>query len=125
MHDILIVDDEALVLFDLVMTVEDLGYRVHSESTTVDAAIAALDAGSPPDLALLDIDVGGSPVWPLARKIVSRGKPLVFISANLNHEELRGEFADCARLDKPASKKEIAEAIASVLEGQQTGSVSR
>ncbi len=111
----MIVDDEALVLFDLVMTVEELGYRVHSESTTLQDAISAIEGGSPPDVALLDIDVGGKPVWPLARKIVARGKPVVFVSANLNHKELREEFASCGRLDKPASRDEIAEAIASAL----------
>lgn len=111
----MIVDDEALVLFDLVMTVEELGYAVHSESTTLEDAISAIESGSPPDVALLDIDVGGNPVWPLARKIVERGKPVVFVSANLNHEELRDEFASCQRLDKPASRDEIAEAIAGAL----------
>ena len=115
MADVMIVDDEALVLFDLVMTVEDLGYGVHSESTTIEDAMCAIEAGSPPDVALLDIDVGGSPVWPLARKIVERGRPVVFVSANLNHEELREEFASCGRIDKPASPDEIAAAIAGAL----------
>ena len=58
MQSVMVVDDEAMVLLDLVMMVEDLGYQVHSDSTTVTGALEQLD-GSEPDVALLDIDVGG------------------------------------------------------------------
>lgn len=113
---VMIVDDEALVLMDLAMTVEELGYGLHSETTNLPAAGAALSNGRP-DAALLDIDVGGEPVWPLARRLAALNVPLVFVSANHSHPELRTEFACCQRLDKPVSRQEIATALQRSLAG--------
>ena len=39
MQSIMIVDDEALVLFDMVMTVEDLGYDIFCDSVSVPDAL--------------------------------------------------------------------------------------
>lgn len=114
MQSVMVVDDEALVLLDLVMTIEELGYDVHSDSTSLGQAIEHLENDSP-DIALLDIDVGGELVWPLARLLTERSKPVVFLSANLTHRELDEEFGQCQRLEKPASRREIREALASGL----------
>ncbi len=114
MQRIMIVDDEALVLLDLTLTVEGLGYRVFCDSTSVAEAIERLGADSP-DAALLDIDVGGTPVWPLARALKERNVPTVFVSANHAHAELTSEFAHCCALDKPASSRDIAAALREAL----------
>lgn len=106
MKRIMVVDDEALVLFDLVMTVEDLGYEVFCDSISVPDALECLGDDCP-DAALLDIDVGGTLVWPLARVLKERGCPIAFVSANGAHEELKGEFADAGFIDKPASSDQI------------------
>lgn len=115
MCGVMIVDDEALILCDLAMTVESLGYELHSESTCIHTAMKALE-GEKPDVALLDIDVGGEPVWPLARAVASTGSPIVFISANLHHSELKEEFAECAQLEKPVSDRDVAAVLKSALE---------
>lgn len=114
MSTVMIVDDEALILMDLAQTVEQLGHKVHSKSTTLDGAEASLERDAP-DAALLDIDVAGRPVWPVARKARSLGVPVIFISANLDHAELKGEFADCSRLDKPVASYQICDALENVL----------
>ena len=113
MPNIMIVDDEALVLFDLTLTVEDLGHKVFCESTNLEDALASLEDGCP-DAALLDIDVGGTPVWPLARMLKNKGCPIVFVSANSRHEELETEFVDSRFVDKPASQRDIENALAAV-----------
>ena len=104
---VMIVDDEALVLFDLVMTVEELGFHVFCDSVSVNEALECLGDGCP-DAALLDIDVGGTYVWPLARVLKDRGCPIAFVSANREHDELANEFANCRFIDKPASRDQIA-----------------
>lgn len=43
MQSVIVVDDEALVLLDLVMTIEELGYDVHSDSTSLGQAIEHLE----------------------------------------------------------------------------------
>ena len=114
MADIMIVDDEALVLFDLCMTVEELGHCVIHDCTSVEDGLRASDKAVP-DAALLDIDVGGTPVWPLARKLKSQGALICFVSANSAHTELDSEFADCLFVDKPASPADIEAALAKML----------
>ena len=114
MANILIVDDEALVLLDLCMTVEQLGHTVVHDSTGIAAAMQYLDRGTP-DAALLDIDVAGTPVWPLARALKERGCKIAFVSANSSHDELKHEFADCLFVDKPASRRDIAFALEGML----------
>ncbi len=114
MQRIMIVDDEALVLLDLVLTVEGLGYRVFCDSTSTAEAMEHL-GNDRPDAALLDIDVGGTPVWPLARELKRRGVPTVFVSANHAHRELETEFAHCPAVDKPASSGDIIEALKQVI----------
>lgn len=114
MQKIMIVDDEALVLLDRAMTVEDLGYEVFCDCTDIETALSCLEQETP-DAALLDIDVGGTPVWPLARAMQERGCPFVFVSADSGHEELRTEFAGAALVDKPASTDELSRALQSIL----------
>lgn len=114
MHRIMIVDDEALVLLDLVLTVESLGFDVFCDSTSIAEAMKYL-GDDKPDAALLDIDVGGTPVWPLARALKLRGVPTVFVSANHAHQELKSEFAHCPAIDKPASTGDITQALNEVL----------
>lgn len=118
MKRIMIVDDEALVLFDMVMTVEDLGYEVFCDSTSVAEALECLGEDRP-DAALLDIDVGGTLVWPLARVLDGRNCPIVFVSANQAHEELRTEFAHCGFIDKPASSEQIERKLDTMLSGDE------
>ncbi|MBX7527368.1 response regulator [Qipengyuania vesicularis] len=113
MRRVMIVDDEALVLFDLAMTVEDLGYEVFCDSISVSDALECLGEDCP-DAALLDIDVGGTLVWPLARVLKTRDCPIVFVSANRAHEELRGEFSHCGFIDKPASADQIDKTLSGI-----------
>ncbi len=120
MPKIMIVDDEALVLFDMVMTVEDLGFEVFCDSISVSDALECLGDDCP-DAALLDIDVGGTLVWPLARVLAERGCPIIFVSANRAHDELRGEFAQCGFIDKPASSDQIERKLALALAAPQGG----
>ena len=119
MQQVMIVDDEALVLFDLVMTVEDLGYEVFCDSVSVEDALDCL-GDQRPDAALLDIDVGGTLVWPLARVLKNRDCPIVFVSANRAHEELRTEFKESGFIDKPASSAQIEKSLAAIFEQAQS-----
>lgn len=110
MFDVMIVEDEVLVLLDLAEMVEGFGHTIHSECTSLDDGFEALEH-SIPDVALLDINVARRHVWPLATALRNRGCRIVFLSADLNHRELREEFADCGRVEKPATLHDIREAL--------------
>ena len=107
---ILIVDDEALIAFDFEMTVQDAGYEVMGPATSLDEAFAMVRLETP-RAAILDIDVNHRPVWPLARQLREVGTHIVFVSANLHHAELCGEFSNERRLDKPVREGDLIEAL--------------
>lgn len=107
---VLVVDDEALIALDIADTVESSGCRVLGPAFSLSEAGALIDTQTP-EVALLDIDVAGMLVWPLARRLKQMGCRPVFVSANHTHEELRSEFADCLSVDKPASGADILQVL--------------
>ena len=109
----LVVDDEALIAYDLSTTVESLGYDVLGPALSLDEAMSLVDEQTP-DVALLDINIAGDLVWPLARRLVTTDCRIVFISAKNCHAELASEFAGSSFIDKPASQTEICDVLNTV-----------
>ncbi|ANU07053.1 response regulator [Paraurantiacibacter namhicola] len=107
---VLVVEDEALILMDLSMALEVAGYRVTGEALSLGDARRLLKSEKP-EVAVLDINVGNETVWPLARELAGQGIALVFVSANLHHEQLRDEFAGWPRLEKPVECAKLVTAI--------------
>ncbi|QNE04485.1 response regulator [Croceicoccus marinus] len=97
---VLVVDDEALVAFDVADQCEAAGFDVIGPALTLKQGMAMAEAGDP-SIALLDINLRDELVWPLARLLRQRSVPIVFISANCSHPEIRDEFPDATCLDKP------------------------
>nr|WP_282098713.1 response regulator [Qipengyuania intermedia] len=113
----MIVDDEALIAFDFEMTLVDAGYDVLGPATSLDEALDMV-SDETPRAAVLDIDLNARPVWPLARKLRESGTHIVFVSANLRHEELTTEFKNEPRLDKPVSERDLLKALSQGLAEQ-------
>lgn len=76
---ILLVEDEALIRMMLVEMVEELGHRVIAEAGSVDEARSLAEIEGY-DLAILDINLQGISVRPVAEIVRSRGLPLFFLS---------------------------------------------
>ncbi|MHC2649805.1 CheY-like chemotaxis protein [Bradyrhizobium barranii subsp. barranii] len=77
---ILLVEDEALIRMMLVEMVEELGHRVIAEAGSVDQARALAELEGY-DLAILDINLQGINVQPVAEVVRGRGLPFFFLSA--------------------------------------------
>ena len=107
---VLVLDDEALIAFDLAETVADLGCKVVGPAITLKEGFELADAEEP-DLALLDINIAGDVVWPLAAYLAEKGCDLVFISADVNHRKVCDKFSRSPLIEKPASPERIARAI--------------
>ena len=76
--DVLIVEDEALVALNLEMMLEELGCRVVATMMRLEQAESILSSEISADVAVLDVNIGGSPVFPLAEKLAARRVPIVF-----------------------------------------------
>ena len=79
---VLIVEDEALIAMVLADSLEDAGHEVVGPAATMAEALALCDRAPPPDLAVLDINLGdGSNGVDMARALVERwGVPSIFAS---------------------------------------------
>lgn len=106
---VLVVDDEALVAFDLADIVERTGREVIGPAVSIAQAHRVTEAAVP-DVALLDIDVRGELVWELARNLRQKGCIPIFVSANPRPRDLP-EFGDCIFLSKPAGGDEVRAAL--------------
>ena len=76
---ILIVEDEALVSMVIEEALKDLGCDIVGPAGTRDQALALAKAERL-DGALLDVNLGGEPVYPVADALSSRGIPFVFVT---------------------------------------------
>src|ERR1700760_1835478 len=76
---IFLVEDEALVRMSLASMVEELGHRVVAEAGTIEDAGAIAMTGVF-DLAILDINIGGLGIDPVAHVIERRGLPFLFVT---------------------------------------------
>lgn len=76
---VLVAEDEFLVYLALEEELRANGYDVVGPCATVGAVREAL-ANEAIDLALLDINLAGEMVWPVADELVARNLPFLFVS---------------------------------------------
>src|SRR5258708_7085964 len=74
---ILVVEDELMIRMLLEDMLGELGYTVAAEAARIEEALdAAKNADF--DLAILDVNLNGQPISPVADALVARGMPFVF-----------------------------------------------
>jgi CheY-like chemotaxis protein len=76
---VLLVEDEALIRMMIAGMVEELGHSVVGEAANISDALQ-LARTAEFDVAILDINVAGSRIDPVAAMIHSRGLPFIFAS---------------------------------------------
>jgi DNA-binding response OmpR family regulator len=77
---VLIVEDDALLGMDLEQTLRQAGCVVLGPCTTVDEALRR--AGEAPDAAVLDMNLRGAMVFPVADTLDDLGVPFVIVSGH-------------------------------------------
>ena len=110
---VFIVEDESLITMLLEDILEDLGCTVAGSAATLRDALEK-SATVTASVAILDINLGGDPIFPVAAKLVSRDIPIVFASgygATTLPEEWRGR----PTLPKPFTGRQVQEAIAAAI----------
>jgi PAS domain S-box-containing protein len=99
---ILLVEDEALVGMMTSEMLTDLGFQVLGPFGRIADAMAAVGREDF-HAAVLDINLGGSLVYPVAELIAARGVPLIFLTG-YGAEGIDGRFAHFPLLQKPIEK---------------------
>jgi len=95
---VLLVEDEMCLAMMLQDLLEHAGYRV-LKAARVPAALT-LAEGSEIDAAILDVNVAGKEVFPVADELRRRGVPFMFASG-YGDRGLPGEFRSYPMLQKP------------------------
>ncbi|WP_394728578.1 response regulator [Altererythrobacter sp. GH1-8] len=114
---ILVAEDEAIVAFDLIETVEEAGFIVEGPHRDISSAMLAFQKQKP-DLAILDIRLGDGVVYPLAQRMADEDVPIIFHSGNHSHEEIASRFPHALALAKPCPPAEVLGAVNEALETQ-------
>lgn len=112
---ILVVEDELVLALELESALDDAGYAVIGPAATLRDAAALLRAARPA-AALLDVNIQGHPVVPLARRLVAAGVPFALHTAyaadHLAAPILRGAPLLPKPLDQAALRRVLRDLVA-------------
>lgn len=106
---VLIVEDESLVAMLLETILEDMGCTPVGPAANIDDGMAMATQGDL-DAALLDVNVAGQQVFPVAQALKDRGVPFVF-STGYGEGGLPDEWRGQATLQKPFTEAAVREAL--------------
>jgi DNA-binding response OmpR family regulator len=109
---VLLVEDEMCLAMMLQDLLEDAGYRVLKAARVPAALTIAGDADI--DAAILDVNVAGSEVFPVADELRRRGVPFMFASG-YGDRGVPGEFRDYPMLQKPYDPAALGSMLKNVL----------
>lgn len=98
---VLVVEDGALVAEDLAGWLTASGASVLGPYANLDQALTAAREHGRIDLALLDVDVDGQPVWSLATEIQTQGVPFILTTGFSVEVERPPAFAGSWVINKP------------------------
>ena len=111
---ILVVEDEYLLAEELTQELADLGAFVLGPVASVDTAVALLEREAAPDGAILDVNLGGEPVFPLADHLIARGIPLIF-TTGYDPATLPARYLHVPTCSKPFTTARVTEAIGNAI----------
>ena len=109
---VLLVEDEACLAMMLQDVLEDAGYEV-IKAARVPAALR-MAAGEAIDAAILDVNVAGTEVFPVARELRERGVPFMFASG-YGERGVPGEYREYPILQKPYDPAALGTMLRNVL----------
>ena len=114
-RSILIVEDEPLIAMMLEDFILSLGHEVSGNCDSVGAALKEVERSSF-DLAILDVNLKGESVWPVATALRAKGTPFVLASGG-HVDPPPKEFLDVPMIEKPYTIDRVTPIIDAALAG--------
>lgn len=106
---IMVVEDEYLIAINIEATLTDMGASVMGPFSHVDTALEALEK-TIPHAAILDINVRGRPVFPVAERLNERNIPFVF-ATGYDNWAIPPALSHIRRFEKPTDPMVLARAL--------------
>ncbi|MBV4455698.1 MULTISPECIES: response regulator [Pseudomonas] len=113
---VLLVEDEGAIAMLIEEMLEDMECTVVASVAQLAKALQVATVVEA-DLAILDVNLAGERVFPVARVLRARNIPFLF-STGYGVSGLPGEFADCPVLHKPFAEVDLRLKVALTLEYQ-------
>lgn len=111
---VLVVEDEYFIADDMARALQSLGAEVVGPAPTLDKALALL-AAERVDAAVLDINLRGETVFPVADALRERGVRFVF-ATGYDPSVVPPEYRDVPRWEKPFDPQVLAAMLPSFVE---------
>ena len=112
---VLLVEDEMMLALDLQIALEDQGACVLGPIDDVASGLALLDEEAPLDLAILDVDLHGEAVFPIAERLEARGTAFLFHTGHGSREALKARFASVPVCIKPVLAEDLIDQLRRLL----------
>jgi DNA-binding response OmpR family regulator len=106
---VFVVEDEPMIRMMVADMLEELGHTAAAEAGHLEQALK-LALSTDFDLAILDVNLDGSLITPVAELIKARGLPIIF-ATGYGAWGVPEEFQDCPALQKPFQLEALASAI--------------
>ena len=115
---ILLVEDEIFVVWLLEDMLTDLGCAIVGPASSVNQALAMIDAEAI-DAAVLDVNLNGQMSYPIADALAARAVPFVF-STGYDKDTLLDRYRQTFPvLQKPIQRSELSDTLAKLLTPKQ------
>lgn len=111
---ILVVEDEMLVAMELEGLLRALGCSVLGPVPDVGRALTLLERERP-DAALLDLNLNGQSVVPVAAALSAKGVPFMLVTGYSRRRAEEPVLQNAMRLSKPINEQELARALTALV----------
>jgi CheY-like chemotaxis protein len=119
----LVVEDEFLISLMTVDFLESLGCEVVGPAARLAAAFELAQSESL-DAAVLDINIAGDLIWPVAEVLRRRCVPFIFLSAHPQLREIPIPFAAVPHLEKPLEQNHLLRQLSAIWDASSGEPVS-
>ncbi len=107
---ILVVEDEMLIACEMEAALEDLGCEVVGPFARIGDALEVLE-DTKVDAAVLDVNVRGEMIFPVAERLKALGVPMVFCTGYADLRDIPEPLLDQVRLSKPCAASSVEAAL--------------
>jgi CheY-like chemotaxis protein len=110
---VFLVEDEVMIRMMVADMLEELGHSVAAEAGEIGEAVRLVQS-TEFDLAILDVNVNGKVITPVAELITARNRPFIF-ATGYGSSGLPQEYRDRPALQKPFQLETLAQVIAATM----------
>ena len=108
---ILVVEDELLIAMDIEAMLLDLDCEPVGPASTIENAIETIRGDDALDGVLLDMNLHGETVEPIAEELVRKGIAFVLVTGYARRDDEVPSMRDAPRLSKPFAAAMLSEAL--------------